>query len=58
MKKTSRKGSKETNEKGRKRKLRSEDGEKDGFQEYEDMSKPTSDNEGQGVSRYLSALKL
>lgn len=46
VKKTSRKGGKDTNEKGRKRKLRSEDGEKDGYREFDDMNKPTSDNEG------------
>lgn len=56
VKKTSRKGGKDTNEKGRKRKLRSEDGDKDGYREYDDVNKATSDNEGKGISVMRTAL--
>lgn len=55
VKKTSRKGGKDTNEKGRKRKLRSEDGDKDGYREYDDVNKASSDNEGSMYSNMDSS---
>lgn len=43
------KGGKDINEKGRKWKLWSEDGEKDGYCEFDDMNKFIFDNEGKVI---------